>query len=556
MPKKDKAPVAAGACQCVEPCLDCDCEFTTNPPLMQPPLSVSKLSEPAMDCSEIAAIVTPCPTEKTHSEKNQEKQENPLNAAIIRLAALLPLQYDQVRKMEAKALGVQTTTLDTAVKGARNGSDNDKLPFTVIDPWPDPIDPERLLTEIAKTIRRFIVCDDEVSNAVALWIAMTWFIDVIEVAPLAVITAPEKRCGKTKLLLLLGKLSARAITASSISPAALFRTIDAWNPTLLIDEADTFMKDNEQLRGLLNSGHTRDSAYTIRCEGDDHTPKKFNTWGAKALASIGHVADTLMDRAIVLELRRKLAHEEVDRIRYAEPGLFDDLRAKLTRFADDYSDKVRKARPPLPNALNDRAQDNWESLLAIAMTASNAWLKIGTTAALKLSGSESANQTIGIELLSDIKEIFEEKQVDRISTAELIKALCVDDEKPWATFNKGFPIKPRQLATKLKGYGIHSKSIRIGTYATPKGYERNQFKDAFIRYITPPPQNICHTPQTATSAGLSVADSILQGDAKNINATAITATSKDCGVVADKTPLPEDNNTFDGNRRDSGRMKR
>jgi len=65
---------------------------------------------------------------------------------------------------------------------------------------------------------------------------MTWFIDVVRVAPLAVITSPEKRCGKTLLLSLMGRLVARAITASNISPAALFRTIDAWQPTLLIDE--------------------------------------------------------------------------------------------------------------------------------------------------------------------------------------------------------------------------------------------------------------------------------------------------------------------------------
>ena len=191
------------------------------------------------------------------------------------------------------------------------------MPFVQTDPWPEPVNPAQLLTDIAATIQRFIVCDEEVSHAVALWVAMTWFIDVVQVAPMAVITAPEKRCGKTLLLSLLGRLSARAITASSISPAALFRTIDAWQPTLLIDEADAFMKDNEELRGLLNSGHTRDSAYVIRTVGENFTPTKFNTWGAKALAGIGHVADTLMDRAVILELRRKLPHEKVERIRNA-----------------------------------------------------------------------------------------------------------------------------------------------------------------------------------------------------------------------------------------------
>lgn len=451
--------------------------------------------EPVRACIEGAAMPTPSIVIENLSPTESDRTTNLFDAAIDRLAALSPLEYDLVRKAEAKALGVRPGTLDAVVKNARKGNDSD-LPFVEVDPWPKPINPATLLTDVAATVRRFIVCNEEVAHAVALWVAMTWFIDVVQVAPLAVITAPEKRCGKSLLLSLLGKLVARAITASSISPAALFRAIDAWNPTLLIDEADAFMKDNEELRGLLNSGHTRDSAYVIRAVGETFTPTKFNTWGAKALAGIGHVADTLMDRAVILELRRKLSHEKVERIRQAEPGLFDDLRAKLARFADDYRETVRQARPPLPNTLNDRAQDNWEPLLAIAMAAGNEWLQIGTTAALKLSGGESTSQTIGTELLSDIQEIFEEKQIDRISTAELIKVLCADDEKPWSTYNRGLPIKPRQIANKLKGFDIQSKTIRIG-YETPKGFEKSQFEDAFFRYIPSPPEISATTPQPA-----------------------------------------------------------
>lgn len=467
-----------------------------------------------------------------------ENPEKMIDAAIERLAALSPLQYDKVRKTEAKALGIRPGTLDSAVKNARKGGGKDKLPFTEIDPWPESVDPAKLLTDIASTVRRFIFCNEQVSQTVALWVAMTWFIDVIQVAPLAVITAPEKRCGKSLLLSLIGQLVARPITASNITPAALFRTIDAWRPTLLIDEADAFMKDNEELRGLLNSGHTRDSAYVIRTVGENFTPTKFNTWGAKAIAGIGHVADTLMDRAIVLELSRKRPNEKIDRIRKAEPGLFDDIRAKLARFAEDYIEKVRQALPPLPSELNDRAQDNWEPLLAIAMTASNEWLKIATKAALKLSGTEQESQTIGTKLLADIQEIFKQENADRISTAELIKALCEDTEKSWATFYEGLQITPRQLASKLKVYGIQSKGIRIGV-ATPKGYEKEQFEDAFSRYLPSPSENIRHTPQSATVVSLSVADEQIQtqrcglSDTKTLSGTVNDSDEIDVAAVAD-----------------------
>jgi putative DNA primase/helicase len=243
-----------------------------------------------------------------------------------------------------------------------------------------------------------------------------------------------------------------------------------------------------------------------------------------------------MDRAIILELRRKLPHEQVDRLRYAEPGLFDTLAGKLARFAMDYSDRIRQARPHLPPSLNDRAQDNWEPLLAIAMVAGPEWVETATKTALKISGSESDSQSIGVELLADIREIFEEKRVDRISTAGLIKALCEDEEKPWATYNRGLPIKPRQLAARLKGYGITSKTIRINFMETPKGYEKKQFDEAFSRYIPSPPSVSATTPQISNYQGSGVEDMPTRGGSVADRNNHRIPETEGCGVVADRKP--------------------
>lgn len=434
------------------------------------------------------------------------------DATIQRLIGLSPLQYDRERKDVAKALNVRPATLDKMVQAARKEKEAATgLTFDDIEPWPDPVNGADLLSEVAATVLRFIICQPETAHAVALWAAMTWFMDVVQVAPLAVITAPEKRCGKSQLLFLLGRMVYRPLTASNISTAALFRTIDAWRPTMLVDEADSFMKENEDMRGLLNSGHTRDGAYIIRVVGDDHEPKRFNTWGAKALAGIGRIADTLMDRAVVLELRRKLLHEQVMRLRYAEPELFETLAEKLCRFAEDHQEAVRKARPDLPAMLNDRAQDNWEPLLAIADVAGGQWPSLARAAALKLSGTSDSSVTIGVELLSDIQEMFATKRVDRITTADLILFLCHDDEKPWATYNRGFPIKPRQVARKLSEYGIKSNTIRVGP-STAKGYKLDQFAETFLRYLTSPPSP-CVTPSQPALDGHSP---VTESEATNI----------------------------------------
>lgn len=461
-------------------------------------------------------------TAETSATDSQNRRED-ADERILQLAKLSAVDYDRIREAEAKLLGIRSATLDKLVRQVRaDHEQSDGIEFDEMEPWAEPIDPGSLLTELSSIIRRFIICPEETADAAALWSAMTWFMDVVQVAPIAVITAPEKRCGKSQLLFLLGRLVSRPLAASNITPAALFRAVDAWKPTLLIDEADAFMRDNEELRGLLNCGHTRDSAYIVRVVGDDHTPKRFNVWGAKVLAGIGHLADTIMDRSVVLELRRKLPHEQVQRLRHAEPGLFDDLAAKLARFAVDYREAVRMARPELPSALNDRAQDNWEPLLAIAEVAGGQWPERARQAALRLSGGDADSTTVGNELLADIQEVFETRNAQRITSAELIEALCEDEEKSWATYNRGKRITPRQVANRLKEYGIASKNIRTGSYGISKGFERIQFEEAFLRYLATPGKNPLHrykTPNASIHTGFAVADDPLHDPLQILSAT-------------------------------------
>jgi len=460
----------------------------------------------ALPTIEAAVIVEPAHEADNPPDTLMEDATNANEAETIsRLAALSPVEYDRTRKVEAEALGIRPGTLDMMVKQARKEEESTGLDFDDVEPWPHPVNAAELLTEVSATVRRFIICQPETADAVALWACMTWFMDVVQIAPLAVITAPEKRCGKTQLLSLLRRITYRPLTASNITPAALFRSIDAWKPTLLVDEADAFMKDNEELRGLLNCGHTRDSAYIIRTVGEDFTPTRFNVWGAKALAGIGHLADTLMDRAVTLELRRKLPHESVERLRYAEPGLFDDLAAKLARFAEDQREAVRRARPALPATLHDRAQDNWEPLLAIADVAGGVWPDLARKASLKLSGVDSPIMSTGTELLTDIQEIFEHKRMNRISTADLIAALCDDDEKVWATYNRGRPVSPRQISKRLSDFGIKSKNVRIG-YGQAKGFEIEQFQEAFARYLSTPPESPSQASQTPEASSSAACD--------------------------------------------------
>jgi putative DNA primase/helicase len=149
----------------------------------------------------------------------------------------------------------------------------------------------------------------------------------------------------------------------------------------------------------------------------------------------------------------------------------------------------------------------------------------------------------GNELLADIQRIFESKKgVTKISTYDLISELIADDELPWATYNRGKAISPRQLSKQLSFYGIKSKTVRFGT-STPKGYEFSQFEDAFARYLTPPedlPQQCIVLPKSNTGEAPHVADAEKVAETETTDATPNSLLPIDCGGVSDESPTPGD----------------
>jgi putative DNA primase/helicase len=406
-----------------------------------------------------------------------------IREAVTGLAARAPLDYELVREAEAEKLGVRVSALDDAVRMQRGGDADGvgQTPiFQEIEPWGAEVDGAQLLDDLAASVRRFVVLPKHADKTVALWVLFTYLIDSVDTAPLLALLSPEKRCGKTTLLSWLSRVTYRALPASNVSPAAVYRSIEKWCPTLLVDEADSFLTDNEELRGVMNSGHTRDLAFVMRCSGDDFEPRRFSTWCPKVLAMIGKPADTLQDRCIVINLRRRLPNEKVEKLRYAKN--LDQMRRQCVRFSRDNAQVIRLIKPQIADTLNDRAADNWWPLLAIAEAAGGDWTKAALESAKAFSGAENEAPGIGTELLADIRKAFGDK--DRLSSADLIEALCADPERPWATFHHGKAMTQRQLANRLRAFEIVSQTIWLGDPgSTLKGYKLDQFTEAFVRYI-------------------------------------------------------------------------
>jgi hypothetical protein len=356
--------------------------------------------------------------------------------------------------------------------------------------WPDPVAVDTLLDALTSLLSAFVVfVDPSHADALALWILHTYLMDAWSISPLAVVHSPTMRCGKTTVLQLTAHLASRALAASNISPAALFRAIEKYRPTLLLDEAETFLKENEELRGLVNAGHTRKTAVVIRTVGEQHEAAAFSTWCPKFIALIGRLAPTLMDRSIVIPMRRRMAGESVERLRLDR--LEDrcvSLQRQAVRWANDTAAELQAADPHVPPELDDRAADNWRPLLAIAEAAGGAWVTRARTAAVALSRHDDGEQGLSIQLLSDVREVLKKNQPqgDTIASAELVRVLVTLEERPWPTCAKlDKPLTPNGLARLLKPFGIvPTGNLRIGEKVL-KGYRLDAFEDVWERYLPP-----------------------------------------------------------------------
>jgi putative DNA primase/helicase len=419
-------------------------------------------------------------------------------ARIAELAQLPRLKYEVIREAEAKALKIRVSALDSMVEAARPGEYDEEGadPFEAVEPWPEPVDGAALLEVLQSTVERFCVLPEHSAPLMAAWVLHAWAHDASDISPVLAFVSPEKRCGKTTALSVIGALAPRAMHAVNISTAVLFRVVEKFAPTVLIDEADTFLEANDELRGVLNGGHNRLSAYVWRTVGDDHEPRRFNVWSPKCIAMIGKLPDTLEDRALVVRLRRKQEGETVERFRADRLHEFLHLRRKAARWVEDNALRLRDVDPSVPETLNDRAQDNARAICAIADAAGGKWPEVIRSALVGAAAQDDDEpQSAGVLLLRDIAEVFEKRASLRIGSTELCTALCELEESPWSEWRGGRPISTRGIAKLLKPFGVKPAQDRHGSC-----YRPTDFADAFNRYLSDTLQKTATTATSATRA--------------------------------------------------------
>jgi len=365
--------------------------------------------------------------------------------------------------------------------------------FDPVVPYPIPVQIAELLTDIETVIKRHVILSDHAAAALAVWVLHTYTFEMRDTVAYVAIESPEKRCGKTTLLSVLAAMTCKPLIASNITVGALFRSVHTCMPTLFIDEADTFMAGNSTMRGIINSGNTRRTAYVLRLsrsssssnsaqpstlnsQPTDTGLKKYSCWCPKVIAMIGQVPDTIADRSIVVKMARKLTTETCLPLSELDTA---EIKAKCARFALDSSRAIAQSPKNRIEGLNDRAADTFDPLYVIAQLAGDKWQEKLHSAALALSSTADSRNS-GMGLIMDILSLFGETGSEKMFSRDIV-ALLRENGATSHTLSDS-SINEYLISKALRHYHIRPSNIRIGR-EVHRGYHASDFRDAITRYV-------------------------------------------------------------------------
>ena len=407
---------------------------------------------------------------------------------IENLSQVGDVSYQLQRKDVAKRLGMTVGALDKL----RKQKQHERAEATALDvvepvsPWPEPINAIKTADYIEQTINRHIALKhEEYATAITLWSLSTWLVDTWKIMPHLFFRSLTKGSGKTTALHIVEALVTRSYVAANITPAALFRVIEQYAPTLLLDEVDRYLAQDEVLNGIMNAGHTRRTATVTRLiEVDgDYIPRKFNVFGGKCMAGIGKQLDTMMDRSIIVKMEKRLDEERIKKLPLIFFENHAEVRRKIARFAEDNQQRAKELAPNIPNLGNDRAQDNWLPLFIIAELIGGDWPNkcLASYKCVETISAEDAKEqeTVAVRILRELAPHLEKRVGHWLPSDELRTMLITDENSEFFDWYQGNPIS----AKSIKKYLVKEAGVTHQRQSRGSVYSLSDIRDLVQRYV-------------------------------------------------------------------------
>ncbi len=397
------------------------------------------------------------------------------------------------------------------------------------DVWPEPVDGNALLADLATEVNSFVKLPEGGLPTVALWTVFSWAHEAFHHSPILALTSAIHGEGKTRVQEVMNRLVPKPEVLENPTGPSLFGLgelsevgeHESQQPsslptlpqlTLLGDEVDAWMKLDNQIKVVLNSGFQRGGRIPRR---SGRRVIFYSTWFPKCIAFIEGVAFALplatRSRCIIVPMKRATTTEKKRLKRFRSAQKYEELvvlKRKMSRWVFDHFSDLRDSDPPLPDELDDRQQDGWRPLFAIASLAGGSWPEITWTACLRLTGLVGKSEAFGELLIRDIHEIFvDHNHPDWLpSMLVIVPTLKSVEGRPWTQLLSGATdvASATKLAQMLNAFGVESDHAwhlppgesKRGSFA---GYYLSDLKDAFDHYLESPCP-VCANIQATTKA--------------------------------------------------------
>lgn len=221
---------------------------------------------------------------------------------------------------------------------------------------------EELLEEIKQFIHDYLDISDEMLQFASYYVLLSWIYDRVNTV-CYLRALGDTGSGKTRYLDTIGKLCYKATSISGAATAApIFRLLEVWKGTLIIDEADFGKSDTyADIIKILNTGFEKGKP-VIRCSKDDPNDIEIHrVYGPKLLSSRYSYEDKALESRCLTERMQQTNRDIPINLNKQFYDRAQTLRNKLLMYrfnnyasinANEYELKIEGIEPRLRQATN------------------------------------------------------------------------------------------------------------------------------------------------------------------------------------------------------------
>lgn len=389
------------------------------------------------------------------------------------------------------ALGTGGDVLHAVERGLRAGIVR-ALPLPdgsrrAVVPHVEAVDGAALWKRLRSFVGRLVAEPGSTVDVMALWVLHAWFVEVARsffVSPRLVLRGVDARADHARALRVLSWLVPMPLIVSRAIARHVLEAVAAERPTLLIDDNDGGTLYRRDMRAALAAGALADGQF-LSARTKRNPTGRSPCFAPAAIATTTALPEDLRLRSIVVPMAVAAAEAR----RGPSLGLPDEevlsLRAALAAYADQAASGLRDGTHALPRHVAGPARDNWAPLLSIAQLLGGDVVACAVAAAVRFAADDVA-PTSNFALLADIRALVPLDDQAGVATAAVLDRLTAEAELPWARIRRGARLDARELAERLRAFGVRPTTLRFEGDSFARGYRSGDLQAAFARYLAEP----------------------------------------------------------------------